>query len=104
MTEPYGPRRDATRNPGDDSPTEPTPDVFGRPAPPAPVRQDRQRRRFANSGGVIWGLVLLGIGLWYFLEVTLGIRLPAIEWGSLWPVILIVLGVVVILQGFGRRG
>jgi hypothetical protein len=49
---------------------------------------------------VIFGLILLGIGLWFFAEVTLGIDLPTIRWGQLWPLILIVIGVLVL---YGSR-
>jgi hypothetical protein len=57
----------------------------------------------ADTGAVIWGLILLAVGGWFFLDQTLGLDMPSIDWGSLWPVILIVIGGVVIFQGLGRR-
>jgi hypothetical protein len=48
-------------------------------------------------------VILLAVGTWFFLEQTLGIDLPSVDWGSLWPVILIVVGAVVIFQGMRRR-
>ena len=48
------------------------------------------------------GLLLLAIGLWFFAERTLGLDMPDIRWSQLWPVILIVIGVV-ILFGAVRR-
>jgi len=52
---------------------------------------------------VLFGLVILGIGLWFFVEQTLGYQLPRIRWSQLWPVFLIVLGLWVVL-GSMRRG
>jgi hypothetical protein len=43
------------------------------------------------------------VGGWFFLDHTLGLDLPRIDWGDLWPVILLVIGGAVILQGLGRR-
>ena len=42
------------------------------------------------------------IGLWFFAERTLGIDMPDIRWSQLWPVILIVIGVVVLLGALRR--
>jgi len=57
----------------------------------------------ADLAGRLWGLVLLGFGLWFFADVTLKLDLPSLRWGELWPVILIVLGGFVVLRGLARR-
>jgi hypothetical protein len=57
----------------------------------------------ADLAGRLWGLVLLGFGLWFFADVTLELDLPSLRWGELWPVILIVLGGFVVLRGLARR-
>jgi len=57
----------------------------------------------ADLAGRLWGLVLLGFGLWFFADVTLRLDLPSLRWGELWPVILIVLGGFVVLRGLARR-
>ena len=68
---------------------------------------DRQRRdarrRGVETGTVVWGLILIVVGGWFFLDQTLGLDMPNVEWESLWPVVLIVIGAAVILQGIGRR-
>jgi hypothetical protein len=64
-----------------------------------PLRDDRG----VDTGTVVWGAILLAVGAWFFLKDTLGIRLPSIDWGSLWPVILIVIGAVLIIQAMRRR-
>jgi hypothetical protein len=56
-----------------------------------------------DSGAVVWGLIILTIGIWFFLDQTLGIRLPRIDWRYVWPVILIVIGAIVVIQAMRRR-
>ena len=57
----------------------------------------------AELAGRLWGLVLLGFGLWFFADVTLKLDLPSVRWSELWPVVLIVLGGFVVLRGLARR-
>jgi hypothetical protein len=90
MTEPYEPPAAATPPPT--------------PASTADDWRDRNRmKRVADTGSVVWGLILLAVGGWFFLDHTLELDMPRIDWSDFWPVILIVIGAVVILQGFGRR-
>jgi hypothetical protein len=56
-----------------------------------------------DNGAVVWGLILLAVGVWFFLDQTLGIDLPRIDWRYVWPVILIVIGAIVVIQTT-RRG
>ena len=51
---------------------------------------------------IVFGLIIIAIGVWFFLDRTLGFNLPEIDWGGLWPVILIGIGAW-ILVGAGRR-
>ena len=76
------------------------PPVAPPPIAPPLRRAERDRGRTAS---VLFGLVILGIGLWFFVEQTLGYQLPRIRWSQLWPVFLIVLGLWVVL-GSMRRG
>ena len=78
----------------------PPPPVAPPPIAPPLRRAERDRGRTAS---VLFGLVILGIGLWFFVEQTLGYQLPRIRWSQLWPVFLIVLGLWVVL-GSMRRG
>ena len=50
----------------------------------------------------MFGLIIIAIGVWFFLDRTLGFNLPEIDWGGLWPLILIGIGAW-ILVGAGRR-
>ena len=55
-----------------------------------------------DSDAVV-GLLILGLGVWFFLERTLEIEMPSIRWSQLWPVILIVIGAVVLLGALRRE-
>lgn len=61
------------------------------------------RGREGNVASIVVGLVLLAVGIWYLLDHTLGIDMPRIDWGDLWPLILVVLGAAVLWQAVRRR-
>lgn len=69
---------------------------------PIPAPADRARRR-RDGFRLVWGVLLIAIGLWFFAERTLRIDLPTIPWGDLWPVLLIGLGAWILLRGALRR-
>lgn len=64
-----------------------------------PVRAPDQGR----TASVLFGFVILAIGLWLFADQTLGLELPRILWGQLWPIVLIVIGAWIAI-GSMRRG
>ena len=76
-------------------------------APSRHHRSPRHRRRARRDLGRHRldpvRLVFLGLGLWFFVDQTLGYELPRIRWSQLWPVVLIVIGVWVVV-GSMRRG
>jgi hypothetical protein len=57
----------------------------------------------ADTAARVWGLLVLGVGLWFFAEVTLGYDMPAIPWRDVWPLGLIVIGLAVVFRGMTRR-
>ena len=61
------------------------------------------KQRGPNVATLVVGLFFLGIGVWYFLDYTLGLTMPDISWGALWPVLLIVLGGVIIYRAAADR-
>jgi hypothetical protein len=83
-------------------PTEPGPASEWREPPWFPPR-DRGATRRASVASIAVGLIILGIGIYYFLDRTLGIAMPAIRWASLWPVVLIVIGGLILFQSLNRR-
>jgi hypothetical protein len=66
-----------------------------------PPRDRRDRR--PGVVALVVGLALIAVGLYYFLDRTLGLDMPAIQWSSLWPIILIVIGGLILLRSFQRR-
>jgi hypothetical protein len=68
-----------------------------------PPRDRDRRERRSSLGAIVFGLVILAFGVYYFLDRTLGLALPPIRWGSLWPVILIVVGGLIVLRSIERR-
>lgn len=67
------------------------------------VSKDPGYQRAADTAARVWGLIILAVGAWFLADVTLGYDMPTIPWGDVWPVGLIVIGLVVILRGMGRR-
>jgi hypothetical protein len=57
----------------------------------------------ADTAGRIWGLIVLAVGVWFFADITLGLDMPSVAWRDLWPVALIVIGLVVVIRGMARR-
>lgn len=86
--------------------TGPPLDPTTRAAPPP--ASERARRRSTTDdpgrlGSIVFGLVVLAIGLWFFADQTLGLDLPRIRWNQVWPLFIIGLGVWIAL-GSMRRG
>jgi hypothetical protein len=78
---------------------------FGKEAQAAGERLARDPA-FVSAGTWIvrvWGLVLIGIGLWFFAEVDLGVDLPTFDWDLIWPLVLIVVGGSILVSGLARR-
>jgi hypothetical protein len=92
------------RDPRDPGWSTPPPALTATPPTPhvAPsVRRDE--RDHGRTASILFGLVVLGLGLWFLADHTLGIELPRIRWSQIWPAILIVIGLWVVL-GSTRRG
>lgn len=88
-----------------DSPTAPAPAPATAPVPatahgdrPSPVNVSE-----TSLAGLGLGLAILAIGIWYFLDQTLGLEMPRVDWRSAWPVVLIVIGAVLVFRSAGRR-
>jgi hypothetical protein len=59
------------------------------------------RRR--DVGGLVFGGILLAVGIYYLLQRTLGIDIPELNWDQLWPLALILLGGAVLYGNWTRR-
>ena len=91
-----------TTPPPDPAPTESTPPPASSPPPPArswrPPPADHGR-----SASLVFGAIILIVGLWFFASRTLGLDLPEISWSQLWPVILIVIGGWIVFRSLTRN-
>jgi hypothetical protein len=47
-------------------------------------------------------VIVLLIGAWFFATRTLGLDLPDIEWGQLWPLLLVGIGAWIVLNSVRR--
>ncbi len=85
------------------APAGPTRDAGTAARTPAGPGRRLDRSDPGQSASVVFGLVLLAIGGWFFADQTLGLDLPTLRWSQLWPLILIAVGVWIVL-GSMRRG
>lgn len=65
--------------------------------------RDKPRDRRPSTIAMVVGLVLIAVGIYAFLDRTLGVPMPRIQWSSLWPVILIVIGGLIVARSFQRK-
>jgi hypothetical protein len=93
------------------APGAPASSTFGGPASPPPATPssswaaptDAQHRDGGGrTAGIVFGLIVLGVGLWFFADRTLGLDLPDIRWSQLWPLILVVIGVAILVGALRR--
>ena len=78
---------------------------FGRQAEAFGERlsKDPGTSRAADTASRAWGLIILALGAWFLADVTLGYDMPSIPWADIWPIGLIVIGLLVVVRGMGRR-
>jgi hypothetical protein len=98
----------------------PTPPTQADPSPSPPLKADpnrpasdwreppwippaTRRDRGPSLAAIVFGLIVLGVGLYYFVDRTLGIALPAIRWGNLWPLLLVLVGGLILVRAMGRN-
>jgi hypothetical protein len=63
----------------------------------------RERRRGTASGELIFGGILVLVGLYVFAQQSLGLDLPDIDWSQIWPLILVVVGAAILVGAWNRR-
>jgi hypothetical protein len=62
-----------------------------------------QRRNF-DFGALIFGLIVLGVGVYYFLANTLGLQIPDLDWDKIWPLLVVALGCAILFSNLRRKG
>jgi hypothetical protein len=56
-----------------------------------------------RNASLFFGALLVVIGAWFFATRTLGLDLPDLDWGSLWPLILIAIGAWIVYGALRQR-
>jgi hypothetical protein len=79
----------------------PPPPEAAQPPPPQTTWKPRPTDT-GRSASLVFGVLFLIIGGWFFATTTLGLDLPDLDWGQFWPVILIVIGLAVVLRSLDR--
>jgi hypothetical protein len=73
------------------------------PSQPWPPPSWRSRGGDSGVGTIVFGAILLVIGLWFFADQTLGLEMPDLRWSQLWPVLLIGFGAWIAIGSMRRR-
>lgn len=60
--------------------------------------REQQLRRGGSGGAVIFGVILIGAGVWFLIDQYV----PAIDSDLLWPVALVVVGIVLLVVALRR--
>jgi phage shock protein C len=77
---------------------QPTPTAFD-PGDEPITDEPASRAGDGGAGGLVVGLILIGIGVWFLVREYL----PQFDWGLIWPIILIGIGGLVLVTSSRRR-
>jgi len=83
-------------------PPPPVPPPTGSPSTPPPPAWKPPPADHGRSVSLILGLILLVVGGWFFATQTLGLDLPRLDWGQLWPLLLIGGGIWIVWRSMRR--
>jgi hypothetical protein len=67
------------------------------------LAKDPSVQTAADTAARIWGLIVLAVGLWFLADVTIGMDMPTVPWGDVWPLGLILIGALIVVRGMARR-
>jgi hypothetical protein len=81
----------------------PPPPGYAPPPPPPPPSWRPPPADHGRNASLVFGAIILIVGLWFFASRTLGLDLPEISWSQLWPVILIVIGGWIVFGALTRN-
>jgi LiaI-LiaF-like transmembrane region len=95
---------DTTRSPRPpDPPATPRPPQPPTPPQPPATAWRPPRSDSGRTASLFFGAILLIVGAWFFATRTLGLDLPDLDWGQLWPLILIAIGAWIVFGALRQR-
>ena len=97
------PRTDRYTPPDPATPPPPPPPPTSPPPPPPPPAWRPPPADHGRTASLVFGVIILLVGLWFFASKTLGLDLPDIEWSQLWPLLLIGLGAWIVFGSMRRN-
>jgi len=100
-TAPPGP--EAAPGPSPASPLPPPVQPASAPPPPPEPTWRPPPADHGRTASLVFGVIILIVGLWFFASRTLGLDLPDIEWSQLWPLLLIGLGAWIVFGSMRRN-
>lgn len=59
-------------------------------------------RPHRDEGGIVFGVIVLLVGGYFLLRNTLGISIPDINWDQVWPVAVVLLGLLIVYRALSR--
>ena len=60
------------------------------------------RLRSIDVGGILLGLIILGVGMYYTLVNVFGLRLAELDWDMIWPLAVVALGIGILWGAWSR--
>jgi phage shock protein C len=92
-----GPASPGSAEPGSAAPSGPAHSAPAHSAPIAPTAPRHARRRGSGNGGLVFGLILIGIGAYFLVRQYVSINMD-----RLWPIGLVLLGVLLLVVAMRR--
>jgi hypothetical protein len=63
-----------------------------------------ERLRGIDVGAIIFGILVLVVGIYYLLANTFGLALPELNWDMIWPIAVIALWIGILWGAWNRMG
>jgi hypothetical protein len=61
---------------------------------------DKLRR--VDVGAILFGLIVLGVGIYYVLVNIFGLQLGELDWDKIWPLAVVALGIGILWGAWNR--
>jgi hypothetical protein len=55
-----------------------------------------------DLGAIVFGVIVVAVGIYYFLSNTLGWNLGELNWDAIWPILVVGIGASILLGAWRR--